>query len=699
MTLKKALKYISVYITIGVMVCSLGQKIHSHTNVDSLLLVIANQDDSFEKVDNLLTLTLSYKNTDNYDSAMIFSDKALALAEKLEYLEGIADALYRKSQIYERIGNINNAIDVADRYLKLCDSLEYRARLAKGNYHMGNLVRFTSSKKQAIDYYKKSLPYYTSKKDSLGLYAHYNSIGSFYMRMADYDSAAVYYHKAIHVYENMGGEKRLGVLFANLGKVYHMLDDFDNARKYLTLSLEYSEKYENYRTMASTITKLGNLSMDQKLYDEALGYYMRSESIHDQNKNMDVLGLSHLYLDYGVVYRYLNNFDLAMEYINKALRYYREHDIAEGMIAAWQTKAYAFMDRKQYKQALTYLDSCVLKSQLTGDMLRLKEALHTCANIYYESNDCKQAFNYLIRYYSLKDSIFSLEQTEIVNELLLKYEKEKDRIQMLEKDVKILRINKLRNIYLFTGLGIFAVSIFLIIYIRQTARKNRIISEQRIIQLEEEKKLLAARFLVEGQEEERKRIATELHDGLGVLLSATKLQFTSIKDVKPENKPLIEKATQFLEQATSDVRKISHNMMPGLLTKLGLCEALEDLFEKLEDTEGMDAVCEIQGAHERLPQNQEIMIYRIVQEMVNNTLKHSGAKKISLRINVLPSKLDILFSDNGKGFDLDKMLEKKSIGLQSIISRVKFLNGTVSINSSPGKGTEFAMQIPVSGEG
>ena len=198
-----------------------------------------------------------------------------------------------------------------------------------------------------------------------------------------------------------------------------------------------------------------------------------------------------------------------------------------------------------------------------------------------------------------------------------------------------------------------------------------------------------------AQEEERKRIAQDLHDGLGVLLSAAKMQFTSIKDTRPENKPLIEKATKLLEQATGDVRKISHNMMPGLLTKLGLYEAVEDLLEDVSDTEGIDARAEITGSRDRLPENKEIMLYRIIQEMVNNTLKHAGANNISLQLQVLPDHIDIKYSDDGKGFDVKEKLASESIGLKGIQSRVNFLNGTVNIESKPGERTKYLIQVPI----
>jgi signal transduction histidine kinase len=228
------------------------------------------------------------------------------------------------------------------------------------------------------------------------------------------------------------------------------------------------------------------------------------------------------------------------------------------------------------------------------------------------------------------------------------------------------------------------------------AYKDRIIAEQRIRQLEEEKKLLAAKSLVEGQEDERKRVARELHDGLGVLLSTAKMAFTTLKDPKPENKLLIDKATKLLEQASGDVRKISHNMMPGLLTKLGLYEALEDLFEKIDETESIEVSIDIPEDVQRLPENQEIMLYRIVQEMVNNTLKHAAATSIGITIQQVNGMLEIHYSDDGKGFEVERQLDKKTLGLTSIMSRVDFLNGTVDITSKPGKGMKFAIRIPVS---
>jgi signal transduction histidine kinase len=135
-------------------------------------------------------------------------------------------------------------------------------------------------------------------------------------------------------------------------------------------------------------------------------------------------------------------------------------------------------------------------------------------------------------------------------------------------------------------------------------------------------------------------------------------------------------------------------MMPGLLTKLGFYEAVEDLFEHVDDTGKLGAICEINGDRTRLEENREIMLYRIIQEMVNNTMKHAEASHLKLQVNILPGMLGIVYADDGKGFDLEQKLESESIGLKSIQSRVNFLNGSFNIETKPGEGVKYILQIP-----
>jgi len=661
--------------------------------LDSLLNAISTQKDEIEKVENILLIAKKYAKIDK-DSAMMFARQAFALSDQLDYDKGRLSALSRMGYLQKQVGNYNASYEYFTELLELSEKVQDSSYMAKAYLEYANLYRRMGKDRLVLFYHQKSIPIYLKLNNKVGLISNYNSLGSLFKNNAKYDSSAFYYMRAIKlIKEEPKMMPYLVTVYHNLGGTYKELKDYKNARMYLFMALQLINKKTNKESLADIYTKLGNVANEEMDLDSALYYYKLAEPLFRETK--DMRGISDLYINYGIVFHNKGLNDLAHNNFNLALKYYKQQNFPEGIIVAWQNIAKLYSDQTNYTEALILMDSCLLLAQNSGLKNGRINSLLQMSEIYYESGNYKLSYNYFNRYINLKDSIYQIEKEEIIADLMIQYDRELDQARLLIQKDEIHKKTKQRNIYFFTGLGLVALSLFIILYLRLTARKNRIISEQRILQLEEEKKLLAARFLVEGQEEERKRIATELHDGLGVLLSATKLQFTSIKDPTPANKPLLEKATQFLEQASSDVRKISHNMMPGLLTKLGLCEALEDLFEKLEDTEGMDALCEIKGARERLPENKEIMIYRIVQELVNNTLKHANAKKIQLKINVMPAKLDIYFSDDGKGFDVDKMLEQKSIGLQSIFSRVKFLDGTVSIDSGADKGTVFTMQIPI----
>jgi signal transduction histidine kinase len=416
----------------------------------------------------------------------------------------------------------------------------------------------------------------------------------------------------------------------------------------------------------------------------------------------DTASLNNVDNNIGIIYNDLQKPDLAVTYFDEALAGYKQRDNIRGIIVVYGNKSVSLSKMGRYKEAIALNEKVIeLSGKYNLSKLEL-DALKNISGYWMQLGDYKKAYDYLASAYALNDSINGIEKTRIINDLTMKYEKKKDQALILEleknnleKDLNLKRRTIQRNAYLFTGLGILLSAMFLILLSMQRARKDKIIAAQKIRQLEEEKKFMAARLIVEGQEEERKRIAQELHDGLGVLLSTTKIQFTAIKDLSPENRPHIEKAIQLLERASGDVRKISHNMMPGLLTKLGLYEAIEDLVDNLNESGNIDVICDIPENPERLSENKEIMLYRVVQEMVNNTLKHAAAKNISIRITQQAGIMQIFYSDDGKGFDYNEKLESGSIGLKSIQSRVSFINGKLEIDTHPGKGVNYIVSVPL----
>ncbi|MCD4729841.1 MAG: sensor histidine kinase [Bacteroidales bacterium] len=688
--------YLLVFLSLAIPLSSLGQYA---LNLDSLENLIEFQTADSNKV-KLLILLSNELNKTNPKSSLSYSRKAFTLSENINYMPGILDALSKQSKSYITLGHYDSAKVVCNRAIFLSDSIHDKKRLANAYANFGHLLFLTEGNVKGYEYYSKSYLMYNSIDDSLGIAESLNGMGVMLMNQAKYDSAIYFYLKLIKISEKLGYINILAKGYNNLGIAYDEIDDYDKATYYFLESIKINEQLNNLILVGKAFSNLGNIRYRNEDYDSALILYNRAIEYH--KKSDFLLGLADAYIGLGITSERRNRYNDAILYYQLAKDTYTILGDKEGILIAYKNQGVIHQGLGNYDKSIKIFDTCLLiaeEYELTG---RKKELFYNLYNSYWHKNDFEIAFDYLLSYHLLKDSIINLEKEEIIADLQLKYEKEKDQAlilalenENLEKDLDLRQRTNQRNIYLFSGSGIISIILFLFIFYQHKTRKDRIISEQKIQQLEEEKKLLAAKSIVEGQEEERKRIAKELHDGLGVLLSTAKMQFTSIKDKSPENRPLIDKATKLLEQAASDVRKISHNMMPGLLTKFGLYEATEDLIEQLDETEGLNANCEITGDTKRLPENTEIMLYRIFQEMVNNTLKHAEAKNIQLHMNILPEQMNITYSDDGKGFNIEEKLKSKSIGLTSIQSRVKFLSGQVNIESKPGEGVKYNMQMPI----
>jgi len=674
---------------------------------DSILQIIASTEDKDMKVDRLLVVAKNFSKIGNDSISLTYCEKAAELSKTLNYLDGKINALYLIARAHRKMGDYDQAIINLKQHEQLTNRPDYIFEHCKGLYYLGVNYNRLGKTNIALNYLNQAFNKLAQQNNSALNYAIYNEKAVAFKNIASYDSAIIYYDKALILSEKT--PQKLSTIYNNIGKLYTLKEeqlaenkrDFKEAKSYLYKSLESLNKYPNLPAEALANTLLGNIANKEGIYDTALMYYSAADHIYkkrkDQNGQFDIL------LNKGEILRKQSELDAALKLYDSALNYYEKENIAVGIITAKINMAKVMKDKSRYKDAISLLEESLSLSIRSGRMKKSMDIYEQLSGTYEKMGNYKKAIDYrdkYIEYY--QDSIFTLEKEKVQLDYEAKYrvkefeaESFQIKTKLLESDLKLEKSRNDNTIILLVGMGLVSLLLFIYLYQRKVSRKNKIIADQKIKQLEEEKKLLAARALVEGQDQERKRIAKELHDGLGVLLSTAKMQFTSIKDKSPENQPLIEKATKMLEQAAGDVRKISHNMMPGLLTRYGFYEAVEDLFEKLDDTPGLEAKTAISGEQNRLAENTEIMLYRIVQEMVNNTLKHAAASEISLDIVVLPHQLTIDYSDNGKGFDIAKTLAKKTIGLTSIQSRVNFLNGTLDVQSKKGQGTNYQIIIPI----
>jgi two-component system NarL family sensor kinase len=224
------------------------------------------------------------------------------------------------------------------------------------------------------------------------------------------------------------------------------------------------------------------------------------------------------------------------------------------------------------------------------------------------------------------------------------------------------------------------------------------IKEQHIQDLEKERQLVATKSVLKGEESERSRMARDLHDGLGGLLSGVKINLSSMKGnsiITSENAQAFDHAIKLLDTSISELRRVAHNLMPETLNHYGLKTALNDFVGEMSKNPATELTFNFFGADIRFESQLELTAYRIAQELVNNALKHSGAKKIDLQLIADLDRICIQVVDNGKGFDANSK-SGDGKGLVSIRDRVTANNGRIEIESVPGQGTEVTVEFLLS---
>ena len=295
------------------------------------------------------------------------------------------------------------------------------------------------------------------------------------------------------------------------------------------------------------------------------------------------------------------------------------------------------------------------------------------------------AYYYFQLFTGLKDSIVN-------NETKMKIAGIQGQYDVAKKDKEIARQHQIRNILI--GSFCFLLIVLLLLYNGYRLKQK---NKNQLIYNRQQNELFNA--IVSTQDQERKRIAQDIHDSLGSVLSAAKLKLSSLEENKtslsPDQLEKYQSTLTLLDEASSELRSISHNIMPATLSKLGLVAALQNLIGKISGPSGLQisfAAHELDG---RIEENTEISIYRIILELINNIVKHAKADKVSIQLVKYPEYINVIVEDNGQGFDYQKaMEEKKGIGLGNVLSRVEYLKGTVDIDSALGKGTTVIIEIP-----
>jgi signal transduction histidine kinase len=338
-----------------------------------------------------------------------------------------------------------------------------------------------------------------------------------------------------------------------------------------------------------------------------------------------------------------------------------------------------------------------------ADTLQLHDLLaktyNVLSDIEEERGNYKKAYEYYIVFTNYNDSVNSKDQVELMHEMEAKYQSTAKDKSLSQKQLLIERsnaaIHNKNNLILFSISGI-VIMVLLTLLIYFYNRSKRRLALQHIEALETDRELKILQAMMDGEERERGRIAGHLHDGIGGMISAIKMH---LGVSKLENEALgkseaYQQGLHLLEDMAKEVRKTAHNLMPEVLHKYGLEEAIR-LHCRSTSNKTLEVHFQSYNLTKEWNSNAELIIYRIVQELVNNAVKHAACTEVLVDISQDEKSMTITVEDNGKGFTPSEQNSKDGMGLSNIRSKAVALEGKIELTSEPGTGTTVTIELPL----
>jgi len=498
-----------------------------------------------------------------------------------------------------------------------------------------------------------------------------------------YDSAAYYLYKASRLATETENAPLQMSVFSDLGILQFAMKNADEAVKYYQQSLGIAKKLKDSIAITHQLNNIGNAYMTlTNEFEKAVSYFEQCIEISDKIEYATAYKVAGINL--AMIYNELGEPDKALQEIKRLTEQYGANIYADFTLGE------IYFKKGNYKGAIHEWKE-LLKKQLNTREFEVA-ILKNIAETYKVSGNLDSTVVYMEKSYALRDSLHTRQITETIHNLKIAYETEK-------KDLTISALEGEK--WMFSWLSILGGCLLLLGLValfflwRWTVQKKRVaeqqnqLAETRIKQLEQEKQLIATQAVLDGEVQERTRLTRDLHDGLGSILAAAKYNFSDIKktsDQKPLDMERFDKAIDLLDDSMREMRRIAHHLMPESLGSFGLKQSIADFCNSIPHVKFT-----YYGDETRLDSKMEVMIYRIMHELVSNALKHSGASHILVEIVRYANNIALTVQDDGCGFD--PSTESKGMGLANIRSRVAAYNGNLLVDSKIGVGTEINVEF------
>jgi len=658
------MKYLILIVVITItMQTGLGQTAWS-TRRDSLLSVLGKQKDDTNKALTMLWISAGYINN-RPDSAIYYAKALDKLSKELHFTRGITNSLSIQAEVLSDENKPDEAIALDLEAIELAKKAKLK-----------------------------------------GLADFYNNTAIIYNDKGDYASCLDLYLKAAAIYEQRNDSNSLAFIYGNIAGVYNNLKEYYSGYVYSLKGIAICRSLNQVHGFGSGMVNLSTALINMERYDTALVVLEDTKSflktINDKNEEVSVLAnIDYAYVGTGKL-------DLLQANAQELLATARSIGNVQGICFGLFGLTDYFIYKRDYVKAESYA-RCAIDTALKNDLVVLqREAYKEAARVEVAKGDLP-AFD---KYDRQKDSIDNILLSDKIlkntQDLEAKYSSNKKQVQIdnLSKEEKIAQLTlKQRNtLNWILAIAILVFILIGILYYRNYQQKKKLLlsyfllQQQHISELEKEKQLLAAKAVLQGHAEERTRLAKDLHDGLGGILSSAKYSFSNMKEnliITPENANAFDRSMAMLDKSISELRRVAHNLMPEALMQFGLDTALKDFCNSINQSGVIQLSYQsLEMDENSIPKNSSSAIYRIIQELVNNILKHANSQTALVQLIRRNNTLSITVEDNGKGFDKNILQSSNGIGYPNLQNRVTYLGGTIDIQSGTGNGTSVNIEIP-----
>lgn len=555
--------------------------------------------------------------------------------------------------------NLQECKTESEKNEELCRKVGYTFGQARALSTLGNVYDALGNCDSSVIMHRLALDLRLQLDDPIWVGKSYNNIAEAYTCLRDYETALEFADSALEVYQRIGDLNALSAASCNIAINYKRLKNDDSAGRWFYAAINYAEKTDNKKRIFKSYYNYGNFLRSIGKTDSSLWYLYKARDIaFAEDYKADIPGL---FMSIG---QGIKQFDP-----KKALELY---DSALVLVEDQGAKG---LQEKVLRAKISILKDSL---KYDNDLVLLYDSLFTVIKNNFDEERIEDFANFEVKYRTA--------EVEAENKLIAEHSK-----VMTRWFIFITFLVVLISFLIIRGL----------VQRRKLAEKDKELSEKKIDALLTRQEMKKIDDLLEFQENERNRIASDLHDRLGSILGAVKLNFSSmeaeIKRIEQQNIEQYGIVKDLIDQAATEVRKIAHDMASGVLTKFGLVPAVRDLKKVLEASGKITINIHEFGMDERLSSHQEITVYRIIQELVSNALKHARAKNIDIHFTKSEYMFSVIVEDDGVGFAQSDG-GKKGIGLANIEKRANELGGSFTIDSSPKSGTTAIFELVLNDE-